>query len=48
MLHGASMNCQDTIRMALVARFNFTNLNDIMFDLPTDMWGQWDGLKDVA
>jgi len=48
MLHTASMNCQDNIRMAFVSRFNFTNLNEIMFDLPHDLWGQWDGLKDVA
>jgi hypothetical protein len=48
MLHTASMNCQDTIRMALVSRFSFHNLNDIMFDLPHNMWDQWDGLKDVA
>lgn len=47
MIHTASMNCQDTIRMAFVSRFNFTNLNDIMFDLPHDLWEQWDGLRDV-
>jgi hypothetical protein len=48
MIHTASMNCQDTIRMALVSRFSFHNLNDIMFDLPHSLWDQWDGLKDVA
>jgi hypothetical protein len=47
MLHTASINCQDTIRMALVSRFAFQNLNDIMFDLPHNMWDHWDGLKDV-
>ena len=33
--------------MALVSRFAFQNLNDIMFDLPHNMWDHWDGLKDV-
>jgi hypothetical protein len=47
MLHTASMNCQDTIRMAFVTRFSFKNLNEIMFDLPNDLWGQWDGLRDI-
>jgi len=48
MLHSASMNCGTDIRMALVTRFAFKNLNDIMFDLPHNLWDQWDGLKDVA
>ena len=48
MLHTASMNCRQNIRMALVNRFTFTNLRDIMFDLPFDLWAQWDGLRDIA
>ncbi|MCH2663397.1 phytanoyl-CoA dioxygenase family protein [bacterium] len=48
MLHSASMNCGRDIRMAFVTRFRFTNLHDIMFDLPFHLWDQWDGLKDVA
>lgn len=48
MLHGASMNCGRDIRMAFVTRFAFSNLNDIMFDLPFNLWDQWDGLKDIA
>lgn len=47
MLHSASMNCGTDIRMAFVTRFRFKNLNDIMFDLPYNLWDQWDGLKDV-
>ena len=47
MLHTASINCQDHIRMAVVNRFTFKNLNDIMFDLPFDLWSQWDGLRDI-
>jgi hypothetical protein len=48
MLHNASMNCSRNIRMALVTRFNFTNLREIQFDLPHDLWAQWDGLKEAA
>jgi hypothetical protein len=48
MLHSASMNCGPDIRMGLVTRFRFKNLEDIMFDLPYNLWDQWDGLKDVA
>ncbi len=48
MLHGASMNCSRNIRMGFVTRFAFQNLHDIMFDLPFNLWDQWDGLKDVA
>ena len=48
MLHSASMNCRRDIRMAFVTRFSFKNLNDIMFDLPYDLWGPWEGLNDVA
>ena len=47
MLHSASMNCGRDIRMAFVTRFRFKNLHDIMFDLPENLWDQWDGLKDV-
>ena len=47
MLHTTSMNCRKHIRMALVNRFAFTNLRDIMFDLPFDLWAQWDGLRDI-
>ncbi len=48
LLHGPSMNCGRDIRMAFVTRFHFKNLHDIMFDLPHNLWDQWDGLKDVA
>ena len=47
MLHTASMNCRTDIRMALVNRFAFKNLRDIMFDLPFDLWDHWKGLRDI-
>jgi hypothetical protein len=48
MLHSASMNCGQNIRMGFVTRFAFENLHDIMFDLPYNLWDQWDGLKDLT
>ena len=33
--------------MALVNRFAFENLSDIMFDLPFDLWDHWEGLRDI-
>ncbi|MCZ6633198.1 MAG: phytanoyl-CoA dioxygenase family protein [bacterium] len=45
MLHRAGINCQRDIRMAFVSRFNFKNLRQIQFDLPHDLWGQWEGLS---
>ena len=45
MLHRAGVNCRRAIRMAFVSRFNFNNLCEIMFDLPDDLWGQWEGLS---
>ena len=48
MLHSASINCSRDIRMGFVTRFRFRNLDDILFDLPFNLWDQWDGLKDVA
>ena len=47
MLHTASMNCRTDIRMAIVNRFAFKNLSDIMFDLPFDLWDHWEGLRDI-
>lgn len=47
MLHTASMNCRTDIRMALVNRFAFKNLSDILFDLPFDLWDHWEGLRDI-
>tara|TARA_B100000700_G_scaffold297217_1_gene361919 strand:- start:259 stop:1011 length:753 start_codon:yes stop_codon:yes gene_type:complete len=47
MLHSASINCGRDIRMAFVTRFSFKNLHDIMFDLPYNTWGPWEGLKDI-
>jgi len=47
MLHSASMNCNRDIRMAFVTRFRFQNLNDLMFDLPHNLWEPWDGLSDI-
>jgi len=46
-LHTASMNCRTDIRMAIVNRFAFNNLSDILFDLPFDLWDHWEGLRDI-
>ena len=45
LVHSASMNCGDEIRMAAISRFRWANWNDLRFEDPDDMWAFWEGLK---
>ena len=45
LVHSASQNSRDQIRMALISRLRPVNLNDILFETPDDMWEHWDGVN---
>ncbi len=44
LVHSASMNCSDEIRMAIITRFRWTNWDDLKFEDPDDMWEYWEGM----
>lgn len=44
LIHSASMNCSDEIRMAIITRFRWTNWDDLKFEDPDDMWAYWEGM----
>lgn len=44
LIHSASMNCNDEIRMAIITRFRWTNWDDLKFEDPGDMWEYWEGM----
>ncbi len=44
LIHSATVNCRDDIRMAIIARFRWTNWDDLKFEDPDDMWEYWEGV----
>ena len=44
LVHSASVNCSDEIRMAIITRFRWTNWDDLKFEDPDDMWEYWEGM----
>ncbi len=44
MVHSASKNCAEEIRMALISRLRRIDMNDILFEFPDDVWEYYDGI----
>ena len=45
LVHSGSRNSLSEIRMAWISRLRPTNLNDILFESPDDMWEHWYGVN---
>jgi len=45
MVHSASKNCGEDIRMGLFTRFKWKNWSALQFETPDDMWEYWEGIE---
>ena len=48
MVHSASKNCGEDIRMGLFTRLKWKNWNELQFETPENMWAYWKGMSDVC